>query len=199
MDDGRLFIGNEAIEAGLVDGVSTLDALVKELSDSGGDSGVDSAILNRSFGDKNIMGKDNEKLELTAGFIAAERPEVYAQIKKTGFDEGVKSTETESFNKGAEAERDRIKAVEEQTLPGHEELIAALKYDGKTTGPEAAVKVLNAEKGIAQAMAQAIKEDSPDAVDSAEAALKRKKEFSNLLTEDRAKAEWESKPEIREE
>ena len=40
----------------------------------------------------------------------------------------------------------RIKDVEAQSLPGHTELIEQLKYDGKTTGPEAAVKILQVEK-----------------------------------------------------
>ena len=52
----------------------------------------------------------------------------------------------EGRKQGAEEERARIKAVEAQTMPGHEKLIAALKFDGKTTGPEAAVQVLNAER-----------------------------------------------------
>jgi hypothetical protein len=49
---------------------------------------------------------------------------------------------------GAESERERIKGVEEQLIPGHEALIASLKYDGKTTGPEAAVQVLKKEREL---------------------------------------------------
>jgi hypothetical protein len=33
-------------------------------------------------------------------------------------------------------------------MPGHEDLIESLMFDGKTTGPEAAVKVLAAERKI---------------------------------------------------
>jgi len=47
---------------------------------------------------------------------------------------------------GATAERERIQAVEAQSMPGHEALVATLKFDGKTSGPEAAVQVLAAEK-----------------------------------------------------
>lgn len=47
---------------------------------------------------------------------------------------------------GAEAERKRIAEVRAQAMPGHEALIEELAADGKTTGPEAAVKVLAAEK-----------------------------------------------------
>jgi hypothetical protein len=47
---------------------------------------------------------------------------------------------------GAESERARIQAVQEQSLPGHEALIQTLMFDGKTTGPGAAVQILAAEK-----------------------------------------------------
>ncbi len=52
----------------------------------------------------------------------------------------------EVFRAGAKAERERIQAVEAQFLPGHEDLIAKLAFDGKTTGEQAAVAVLAAEK-----------------------------------------------------
>ena len=47
---------------------------------------------------------------------------------------------------GATAERNRILAVQEQSMPGHEKLIQTLMFDGKTTGPEAAVQVLGAHR-----------------------------------------------------
>ena len=59
-------------------------------------------------------------------------------MRKEWFDAGVKA--------GAEAERARIRAVEEQSMRGHEELIASLMFDGKTTGGEAAIQVLAAER-----------------------------------------------------
>lgn len=47
---------------------------------------------------------------------------------------------------GAQQEHARIQAVEAQSMPGHEALIHALKSDGKTSGRDAAVLVLAAEK-----------------------------------------------------
>ena len=47
---------------------------------------------------------------------------------------------------GAKTERERIQAVEDQLIAGHEDLVAGLKYDGVTTGDQAAVKILAAEK-----------------------------------------------------
>ena len=68
---------------------------------------------------------------------------------------------------GAEAERARIQAVREQTMPGHEALIEALAFDGKTTGPEAAVQVLAAEKARVSGAAAARAADAPEPVATA--------------------------------
>jgi hypothetical protein len=59
-------------------------------------------------------------------------------VKSKRFDEG--------FKAGAEAERKRIQSVEEMALPGHEDLIAKLKYDGHTTGAQAAMQVIAERK-----------------------------------------------------
>lgn len=47
---------------------------------------------------------------------------------------------------GAAAERARIQAVEQVALPGHERLIATLKFDGKTTAAQAAQLMAEAER-----------------------------------------------------
>jgi len=60
---------------------------------------------------------------------------------------------------GAEAERNRIQAVLAQALSGHEKLAETLAFDGKTTGPEAAVAILNAEKEMRKTKAAEFKED----------------------------------------
>lgn len=70
---------------------------------------------------------------------------------------------------GAAAERERIFSVEAQNLPGHEALIGELKADGKTTGPEAAAKVLAAEREKLSGMAARLAADAPAAVPHAAA------------------------------
>ena len=59
----------------------------------------------------------------------------------------------ENVPEGADAERQRILDVEAQTLPGHEALIATLKADGQTSGPQAAAQVLSAERAKLAGMA----------------------------------------------
>ena len=68
---------------------------------------------------------------------------------------------------GAASERERIQAVREQSMPGHEALIEALAFDGKTSGPEAAVKVLAAEKARIAGAAAARSADAPAPVPTA--------------------------------
>jgi hypothetical protein len=73
---------------------------------------------------------------------------------------------TKGKSDGAAAERERIKAVEAQgeNLPGHDALIQEMKFDGKTTGPEAAVRLLAAEKTKKANRAADIRADAPQAV-----------------------------------
>lgn len=68
----------------------------------------------------------------------------YPDIAKALYDEGHAAGVTE----GAKGELDRVRAVQAQSMPGHEELVAELAFDGKTTGPEAAVRILAAEKAL---------------------------------------------------
>ncbi len=87
---------------------------------------------------------------MTKEELKQNHPETYAAIftegETAGLEAGKKTGIEEGKTLGAKAEQERIKAVEAQLIPGHETLIASLKADGKTTGPEAAMKVLAAEK-----------------------------------------------------
>jgi hypothetical protein len=75
-------------------------------------------------------------------------------MRKEWFDVG--------FKAGAESECARIRGVEEQGsgFPGHEDLVAKLKYDGKTTGPQAAVQIIAAEKKKLGAIAADLRSDA---------------------------------------
>lgn len=64
----------------------------------------------------------------------------------------------------ANAEMERIKSVEDQLISGHEDLIEGLKWDGKTTGEQAAMAVLQAEKGLRANMQKQLDDDAVNAV-----------------------------------
>ena len=152
MADGRIFIGQQAIDAGLVDGVSTLDALVQQLNQdrsSGPSAGRPGTQPNRAgVAHPSTISPTHSQgaaMPITREQLAAEAPDVLAAIQQ----------------EGASAERERIQAIEAQAIPGHEALIAALKADGKSTAGDAAMAVLAAEKQTRNAAASALAADAP--------------------------------------
>lgn len=97
--------------------------------------------------------------------LQAKHPDLYATVvanaKKSGHDEGLQA--------GITAELARVTAVNAALIPGHEELIATLAADGKTTGGEAALAVLAAENKLRDTAAAEIEDDASQTVPAAEA------------------------------
>lgn len=152
MADGRIFVGRQALRAGLVDGERMVDDVMRELR--GG-------LITQE-------GKMAKKVEVqepvTASSLADLFPDAAEQLRAEGYAKG----KQDGMVEGASTERDRIRAVEAQALPGHEALIATLKYDGKSSGAEAAVQVLQAERVSRKQVVEALHSEAPKAVLAAE-------------------------------
>lgn len=151
MADGRMFIGEQAINAGLVDGVATLDELIAKLNQdrsrsaapgraSGKTPGRAAAVQSTPLVKKGTTMNPEE--------FAAAHPEAVAAFRA----------------EGATAERARIQAVEGQLIPGHEALINTLKFDGKSSPGDAAMAVNAAERNTRAAHAAALASDAPAAL-----------------------------------
>ncbi len=117
--------------------------------------------------------------------------------------------QTEFTAAGASAERVRIQGVESALIPGHEALIAALKFDGQTTGGDAALAVNQAERAIRISQGSAAKADAPDPVKTAppatvptssegQAAAEQQR-IAALPVEARCKAQWDTSATLRSE
>ena len=153
MADGRMFIGEQAINAGLVDGVATLDELITKLNQdrtrgatqgrSSGSPPVRTGVVQAS-----ISKPEGQSMTITREQLAAEAPELLQAV----------------MAEGASAERARIQAVEGQLIPGHEALINTLKFDGISSPGDAAMAVNAAEKQTRTAMAAALAGDAPNAL-----------------------------------
>ena len=127
-------------------------------------------------------------MPITREQLAAEAPDLVAALQA----------------EGAASERARIQAVEGQSMPGHEALIAGLKFDGKSTGADAAMAVLAAERGARSRAAAALAEDAPQPVaPAAVAGLEPRAadpaEDLSVPAEQRCKAKWEQSAEVRRE
>lgn len=179
MADGRMFMGQQAVAAGLADGVASRDDILNALRKRAqrGDRSYfnpypqntpvrhpprgqkTAALLTGSISAAQIAAarKDSPMADSTmtvnvevtpatiAGAFTAEHPAAAAVLRA----------------EGAAAERQRIADVRAQSLSGHEALIERLAMDGKTTGPEAAVAVLNAERAASAARQADIAHDAP--------------------------------------
>lgn len=173
MADGRIFIGEQAVEAGLVDGVSTIDDLISKLqSEAAGDVAF------------SINASEENSMDLET--MKAEHPEIAAALIAEGQE------------LGATAERARILGIEAQALAGHEALIDEMKADGETTPEQAAVRILSAEKAKAEARASAIDADAPKPVDHASGDDDQEAEGEKTI-EEKCQETWDKDASIRQE
>lgn len=148
MADGKVFSGKQAMEAGLVDGVSTLDALIANLK-SGGGPGNNAKRKEKSMSE---IKETAETPVITAELIAEKHADIYKAIQGEGYKTGL--------TEGAKSERERIRGVFSLLRPGREKLVSEFMFDGKSTKANASVAILEAEDAKKEAHLKAIKEDA---------------------------------------
>ena len=218
MADGRIFIGQQAIDHGLVDGYATVDAMVEQLATNpakfarrhkavfalGGLPSPPAAAAgvqpSASKPEPVLLATPTPPLKgstMDRATLEQQHPALFAQLQ------------TEFAALGATSERTRIQAVESALIPGHEALIAGLKFDGKTSGGDAALAVNQAERTLRVAHGAASTAEAPKPVDStppatveqgvdAKAAAEQQR-VAALPVQDRCKAQWEASTALRGE
>jgi signal peptide peptidase SppA len=198
--------GEKAVALGLADRVATTDQIITELaakrstniySIPPGASAQGNEVKAELSGEQQVT---TAKPTSTTGVKAMNldelrtaHPDLCAALVEEGRAAGLTA--------GAAAERQRIQDVEAQAMPGHEALITTLKFDGKTTGPEAAVQVLNAERAVVEKAGAAAAAAAPAAVAFAAAPVDEEHPSTDasLPLEERAKADWDKSDSIRAE
>jgi capsid assembly protease len=171
------FIGQQAIAAGLADGVSTLDRLINDKLPAGSAGKIKTTRM--------------EAIIMTKDELKAQHPDIYNAILEEGRTAGYATGLTEGIERGkkegATAETARMRSVKDQAVPGHEAMIEALMLDGVTTGEQAAVKILAAEKTLRDTKKDDLKEDAAKAgkvpADDATSAATVAKDFDALVSD----------------
>jgi ATP-dependent Clp protease, protease subunit len=97
---------------------------------------VPAQILAMSGTKHEIEEKEEPTMALSLEQVKTEYPDIAGALIEEGRREG------------ARGEMERIKSVRAQSLPGHEALIESMIDDGTTTGEQAAIRVLNAERQL---------------------------------------------------
>lgn len=119
---------------------------------------------------------------MTLEEIKAQHPDLYKQILDEGREEGLKE--------GMTQERNRIKAIEEMALTGHEALVAKAKFETGMTAEQMAVEMVKAEKAKTTTIAQNRETDAAElkgvgsataSVDATPTATAEDKEREELL------------------
>ena len=186
MADGKVFIGDNAVKAGLVDDIKTFDLLIETISDGGSD----------------MLFAKNKEANLQN--LKAEHSDLYNEAVAIGVDEGINSTKAhfdksveeakaEGLEAGVVAERARIQGINDCTIVGQEKLAEAFIADGKTTPGEAAIKMINANKAANVDGLEKIKKTSASAVeDETEETIVDKDNMT-------AKEKWDADPKLAKE
>lgn len=210
---GGILIGQAAVDAGMADSIGSLEGLLAELagptaskSSSNRSSSMSikkgpvtvasTAELNAAFSNGHTL--DEISVKDFSADVAKARTDGAAEGEK-GKADAVSSARVEA----TAAETQRIKSVQSVVLPGHEALIQALMFDGKTTAGDAAMQVNVAERAKLGRRVEDLNADAAAAtttvVDPPAAAAPKPKADPNLPVEDRCKAEWQSDPHLRTE
>nr|WP_320132339.1 S49 family peptidase [uncultured Holophaga sp.] len=123
MADGRVFLGKQAIEVGLVDGVSSLPALITQLNEDRRSRrpGAGAASLPSTSPSK----ENSMNLQ--------ELRDQHPDLAQAMFDEGAKA--------GASAELARVKGCFAAALVGYEDMAQAFALDGQTQPGDAALAI----------------------------------------------------------
>jgi signal peptide peptidase SppA len=182
--DGRIFLGQQAIDAGLADEMSTLQSIINSLKE---EHKMDQITLREKHPELYQKIADENRL------IGA------AEAKEPALAEGRELGKAEGFTAGAEAERERIRSIEAARVEGYEDIITAMKFDGAKTAADAKDAILEA---VRQTNADALKKITDDAIKPvahAAAPVIDGAVTDNLPLDERAKIAWDKNPELRGE
>jgi signal peptide peptidase SppA len=135
----RIFIGEQAIENKLVDGVATLDELI--------------------YSEKGL-----NMTKLTLESFKSENSELFTKINDDAYAKGLDAGVIIGKEDGAKAERERIAGIEKAAFPKQEVLKERLINDGKTSPGEAAIQFNAAQKEIINKVKTEIINNAPEPV-----------------------------------
>lgn len=139
MAEGRVFLGQNAIDAGLVAGVASFPAVIAKAAalSAANPLAASAGVASKADSPKEI------EMPITTDQVRAEAPAVAEAFIAEGRADSAQAV-ADARAEGAAAELARVTAIDKLATPGCESLIAGFKADGKTTAAEAAVQILSA-------------------------------------------------------
>lgn len=174
---GGLLLGQAAVDAGMADRVGTFEEIIEGVS---------------------FMAV--EKQEITAASLRADYPDACEAVTKEAREAAYNEGLLKGREEGRKAEVDRIQSVKAQSIPGHEALIEKLMFDGISTGADAAIQIVQAEKDLRSNAHQSFQASAPDPVKTPPVEEQEAKpKADNMTAEEKIKADWDASADLREE
>ncbi len=209
MDDTTWMTADEALALGFCDAV--IDPVdISASFDLSKFENVPEAFVAMISASKNPEAPVNNKegeipMPITLEQLKKEAPELLASIQAEAKQQAgtTMAVDIEKVKlEAAQAELKRIQDVEAQLISGQEDLINKLKNDGKTTGPEAAIQVVNAIKKLGADYTTALKADAIDPINADKATDNKEEDPTTAKTEltmDEATALYNSDPRVKKQ
>lgn len=163
--DAAVYFAQQAIANGLIDGMATQDEAINALSTAYAtkltNPGASAPAFRNNTGAPTMFRTFATEVDFNA-FVSAEFARGVASVDTTA---ALAAARTE----GASNELGRVKAVQENLGIGHDKLVNALAFDGKTSAADAAVQILAAEKAVRTTHAANLIADAPSALPATQA------------------------------
>jgi signal peptide peptidase SppA len=178
MGDGRIFIGQQAKDAGLIDQIGTIDdalALAKNMASEAGQGG---------------QSMDRKTLE-------SQHPELFAEVKALGVEEAMAKGKTAGAEAGVAAERARVVEVLEAVKC--QGILMQIIQGGSDSKDALKLILANYDQVKAEALA-AMEAAAPPAVGTVKPEIDSHTDpRRDAPIETRAKADWDNDPALREQ
>lgn len=203
---GDVLPAREAVRVGMADMVGGFRDALTLLFDPEIQPSNQGEVMSKQDNPAPQGGETIRRDQVTAEFLMREFPQIAGvliregreqsqdTIKKQGYDEGMAA--------GAKTERERIMALEEMAVAGHEDMVAEAKKDGKTQPGELAMKIVAAQKQRGFSFLEARREDANANKGVGPATDPQPMSpgvDASAPIEERAAAEWQKDPKIRTE
>lgn len=169
MADGRVFLSKQAKKRGMIDQIASLETTILNMS-----TGV-WPMTKKAEPQSKVVAEE----QLTIDAVREKHPEIAQAL----------------IEEGAKAECQRIKGCESASLPGHEKIVADMKYDGKSQASDVALAIVGAEKELRKSHLEDFQSNAPQVVPLAAVPAIEKAESSAKTPQER----WDSDPALRAE
>lgn len=181
MADGRIFMGSDAIDAGLADGVSSLPELIARLQ---------SGPLPNPRGAGVALEPETQK----------QGDPMDIQTLKAAHGDLAEQLLAEGRREGASLELARIQGCLNAALPGYEQIAQSKAFDGQSQPGDVALAILDAQRQT-RARAQAQAEDGPEPIPATEDPEQKDEEQrqEEQQQEDTLDARWAKDANLRAE